>query len=98
MPPVSVPEIASQNGATVTFRGDQSSDPDGSLGCDHGGLYGVVDYNWQFNTSVTPVTPGATGIANPTVTFNNSGTYTVELIVWDNSCQANTKPIIVVIP
>ncbi len=66
-PPTAV-ATASCSGATCSFSGAGSSDPDGT----------IAGYLWDFGDGAT-----ATGVT-ATHTFTASGTYTVELIVTDD--------------
>jgi PKD repeat protein len=66
-PPTAV-ATASCSGATCSFSGAGSSDPDGT----------IAGYLWDFGDGAT-----ATGVT-VTRTFTASGTYTVELIVTDD--------------
>jgi hypothetical protein len=72
-------------GATCTFDGSGSSDPDGV----------VASYAWNFGDSTT-----GTGV-KPSHTYAASGTYTVSLVVTDNNGATSTQttvPVTVVVP
>ena len=65
----------------VNFKGDRSSDPDGS----------IVSYQWNFGDNTTSTLP------NPTHAYENAGTYTVTLKVTDNKgATAQTRTTMVV--
>ncbi len=61
-------------GASITFNGSGSSDPDGT----------IASYAWNFGDGAT-----GTGVS-PTHSYSAAGTYTVSLTVTDNDGATNT--------
>jgi len=59
---------------TISFDSSDSSDPDGDM----------ITYNWQFGDG------GTSSLANPTYQYSTEGSYTVSLIVTDNSGLASS--------
>ncbi|MDH5801657.1 MAG: PKD domain-containing protein, partial [Gammaproteobacteria bacterium] len=60
-------------GDRIRFRGDNSYDPDNNT---------VLAYQWTFSGAQTSITQS--GISNPTVTFNQTGSVTTTLTVSDS--------------
>lgn len=66
---------------TVQFKGDGSSDPDGT----------VVSYNWTFGDGQS------SNAQNPTHTYNNPGTYGATLTVTDNDGATDTDSVTITV-
>jgi len=92
--PDAVPTSDPAVGASITFRGGLSSDPDGALGYRQFSAYpySIISYIWDFDD-------GANGGGltifqkNPTHTYTSFGTKDVTLRVFDNAGAFSTTTI-----
>lgn len=87
--------------ASITVAGGESTiyafDPLAFTGGATGGT-GSYSYNWNFDATGTGGGPANSTAQNPTVVFQNTGTYTVQLTVTSGSATDTATHTITVLP